>query len=126
MLQIQNLTKRYPTKVLFDNMTCTLPHGEKIALIGQNGCGKTTLLNVICGLDEVDSGQIILASERQIGFLPQSPNPNPAPTILQETLSGHKSIYETKQKLEAAVETIRFRNFSTDSGTFNMDCNTPT
>ena len=81
MLSCLNLSKKYG-KILFNELNINLEKGEILAIIGPSGCGKTTLLRCICGLEELDSGKIMLngvdltkipAEERGIGLLFQKP-----------------------------------------------------
>ena len=81
MLSCINLSKKYG-KTLFNELNINLERGEILAIIGPSGCGKTTLLRCICGLEELDSGKILLngdditdvpAEERGIGLLFQKP-----------------------------------------------------
>ena len=81
MLSCLNLSKKYG-KILFNELNINLEKGEILAIIGPSGCGKTTLLRCICGLEELDSGKILLngdditkipAEERGIGLLFQKP-----------------------------------------------------
>jgi len=61
MLQLQNLTKSYTSgRSILTNLTYTLPQGEYIAIMGESGVGKSTLLNLIAGLDSADSGEILI------------------------------------------------------------------
>ena len=71
MLQIQKLSKQYGTKEVLNNIDLTVYDGERIAIIGSNGQGKTTLANIICGKEQADSGKIV--SNDKIGYLPQTP-----------------------------------------------------
>jgi putative ABC transport system ATP-binding protein len=61
MLQIEHLTKRYAATPVFEGITLALAAGEFVALVGESGVGKSTLLNCIAGLDRPDSGRIVLA-----------------------------------------------------------------
>ena len=60
MLQILGLSKRYDRTAVFHNVSLTLPAGEFVALLGESGVGKSTLLNCIAGLDRPDAGQVLL------------------------------------------------------------------
>ena len=109
MLSLVNLSKSFGNKVLFNNLTHSLPEGERIGLIGANGAGKTSLLNIICGLDQTDgNGQVVTKKHTRIGCLPQEINPNPKKTILEECISGHVKLYplfvEREQVLQEMTE----------------------
>ncbi|MDR0453623.1 MAG: ATP-binding cassette domain-containing protein [Deferribacteraceae bacterium] len=71
MLSLQNLSKSYGDRILFDNVTLTVGAGERIGLVGRNGHGKTTLLNIIAGQDSSDSGGIIAPRGYRIGYFSQ-------------------------------------------------------
>ena len=62
LLTIKNLTKAYTDKVLFDGIDFSLEEGEKVGVIGINGTGKSTLLKIIAGLEEGDSGEYVKGS----------------------------------------------------------------
>lgn len=71
MISINNLSKSYGTRVLFDNLTFNVGKGEKIGLVGRNGYGKTTLLKMITGEAEYDSGEIQIPKNYKFGYLKQ-------------------------------------------------------
>ena len=104
MIHLENLSKSFAGQVLFDSLTMTLPEGGNIALVGGNGAGKTTLLNIMCDLEESDSGKVILGRSRQIGYLPQEPNPDPKPSIIGECETGAQTLQKLKLQLEKALE----------------------
>ena len=60
MLQLQSLSKRFDTAPVFHDVSLALARGEFVALLGESGVGKSTLLNCIAGLDEADSGQVLI------------------------------------------------------------------
>lgn len=71
MITINNLSKSYGTRVLFDNLSFSVGKGEKVGLVGRNGYGKTTLLKMITGEAEYDSGEIQIPKNYKIGYLKQ-------------------------------------------------------
>ena len=71
MITINNLCKSYGTRVLFDNLSFNVGKGEKVGLVGRNGYGKTTLLKMITGEAEYDSGEIQIPKNYKIGYLKQ-------------------------------------------------------
>lgn len=73
MLEVSDLSKRYADNLLFEHVSFTLNVGERVALIGPNGCGKTTLLRILIGVEPPDSGSVRHASTHvTVGYLPQA------------------------------------------------------
>ena len=64
MLQVENLSKKYGGVSVFSNVTLHIQAGEFVALLGESGVGKSTLLNCIAGLDEPDSGHVIVSGQK--------------------------------------------------------------
>ncbi len=71
MLAVSRLTKTFNLQTLFTNITFSINPAERVGLIGPNGCGKTTLLRILAGLEEADSGQVHKPANLRIGYLPQ-------------------------------------------------------
>lgn len=69
IIEIKDLVKRYDSKVVLDNISFSVHKGNFISIIGPNGCGKSTLINIISGLDEPTSGKIEKISGLKIGFV---------------------------------------------------------
>lgn len=72
-LQATDLTRRVGDKTLFHNISLGIGEGQRVGLIAQNGTGKTTLLNILAGVDEADEGEVILRSGIKVAYLRQSP-----------------------------------------------------
>ena len=73
ILTVENITKAYGERKLFDNAGFFLQEGEKAGIIGINGTGKSTLLKMIAGLEEPDEGKIVMANHVVVAYLPQNP-----------------------------------------------------
>jgi ATP-binding cassette subfamily F protein uup len=73
-LSVEGLTKNYGEKILFKNINFGLSKGEKVALIANNGVGKSTLLKILGGKDTPDSGKVSLRNGIRVGFLDQEPD----------------------------------------------------
>ncbi|MGV2333192.1 MAG UNVERIFIED_CONTAM: ATP-binding cassette domain-containing protein [Planctomycetaceae bacterium] len=88
MIILQNISKAYGHRKLLDNVSVNCPSGGKIALIGNNGVGKTSLINILCGFDKDYDGEVIIPREVRLGYLPQIANHNPKENLLEEALDG--------------------------------------
>ena len=71
-VSIENISKSFGIKILFQEVTFGIDKGDKIALVAKNGTGKSTLLKIICGLETPDTGQVIMRNDTTIGFLDQA------------------------------------------------------
>lgn len=73
-LQATDLTRRVGDKTLFSGINLGIGEGQRVGLIAQNGTGKTTLLNILAGVDEADEGEVVLRSGIKVGYLRQAPD----------------------------------------------------
>lgn len=97
VLHIENLSKSFEDKNLFNNISFDLKRGEKIALIGDNGRGKTTLLNIIMGKLKADSGKAILGTNVNVGYYDQEQSDlDQNKTILDEVWDAFPDLTTTK------------------------------
>ncbi len=87
-LQIENLSKSYGERMLFDGVTLGINEGDKIGVIAKNGTGKSTLLRVIAGRESADGGTVTAARGLKVGFLEQSPGLDPNATVLEACMHG--------------------------------------
>ena len=71
MLKLENISKSFSGKEIFNDINFILNDNEKLGLIGRNGCGKSTLLKIISGELEKDNGNIITSKNYRIGYLQQ-------------------------------------------------------
>lgn len=106
MLTIHNISKRFLKKQVLNNVSYKFPQQTTIAIIGANGAGKTTLLNILSKLEEPDSGTVNKAKDMVIGYLPQEPNPNPAPSVLCECIIAAGPLYELKLRLDTLLHAM--------------------
>lgn len=81
-LIIESLTKSIGDRVLFSDLSLSVEEGDKIGIVARNGAGKSTFLNILCGLEDYDSGKITFADGVRIGYLSQSPDFDPEMTAL--------------------------------------------
>jgi ATP-binding cassette subfamily F protein uup len=73
LLTIENMSKSFTERLLFDNVSLGINEGDKIGVMGINGTGKSTLLKIIAGLEEPDSGTVTRGKKVRIGYLAQTP-----------------------------------------------------
>jgi ATP-binding cassette subfamily F protein 3 len=100
MITINNLSKNYGSKILFEGITLSINKGEKIGLIGPNGAGKSTLFALIRGEVEPSSGEIRLNKNTHIGYLPQESSFKSERTVLAELTEGDERIMQFKREKE--------------------------
>lgn len=100
MLAIENLFKSFGSRTVLDQVNYRFPDGEKIALVGANGAGKTTLLNILCGQESIDGGRILSSQGLRLGYLPQEPESNPAASVLEECVAGHRTLALLKRAMD--------------------------
>lgn len=82
-LQVDGLTKSFGDLVLFENISFGVSEGERIGLIAKNGTGKTTLLNILAGKEDYDSGNVVFRRDLRVGYLPQDPQYPGELTVLE-------------------------------------------
>lgn len=88
ILNIEHVSKIFGEKVIFDDVSYGIHQGDKIGIIGINGTGKSTILKIIAGLEELDEGQVITQNGLRITYLPQNPEFPPNATILDYVADG--------------------------------------
>ncbi len=91
ILTVDNITKAYGVRKIFDNASFYLQEGEKAGIIGINGTGKTTLLKIIAGIESPDTGSVIMANNLTVRYLPQTPVFNDSDTVLQAVVRDNKT-----------------------------------
>ena len=99
MLIVKNLSKHFGAKEIIRDFSYNFPNGAKIAVVGANGVGKTTLINILIGSEEYDGGEVIIPKDCVVGYIPQVPCSNPKNTILEECLSGNNKLYTLRNEL---------------------------
>lgn len=88
IITVDDITKAYGERKIFDHASFFLQEGEKAGVLGINGTGKSTLLKMIVGADEPDSGTVIRAKGKVIAYLPQNPVFRDEETLLEAVLQG--------------------------------------
>ncbi|MCU0446849.1 MAG: ABC-F family ATP-binding cassette domain-containing protein [Microscillaceae bacterium] len=103
-LSVENLSKSYGDKVLFQNISFGLEKGQKIALIAKNGTGKTSLLRILAGQDTPDTGNYSFRKDLKISFLDQNPRFGEAKTIIEAVLNSNNVMIQAIKNYELALE----------------------
>lgn len=103
LLSAEGITKSYSEKKLFNNINLGINDGDKIGLIGINGTGKSTLLKVIAGVEEVDEGRIIRSNVLQIEYLSQNPAFDEDNTVIQQVFKGNSPVMRLLREYEEAI-----------------------
>ncbi len=114
LLSADNISKQFGDRWLLRNLNFGINQGEKIALVGANGTGKTTLVRMLVGADIPDEGTIAIKKETGIGYLPQEPNFGEAKTISEAIFRvptpAFKAIEEYELSLEHADDIDRLQH----------------
>ena len=100
MIAIQNLSVEFSAKSLFDNINYVINRRDRIALVGKNGAGKSTMLKIIAGLQNPTSGNVAVPSDTTIGYLPQQMKLADETTLLQEVSKAFSHIDEMQKRLD--------------------------
>ena len=92
LLTAENISKSFNSdKILFDNISLGINEGDKIGLIGINGTGKSTLLKILAGEEEADSGKLTKGNAVRIAYLPQNPEFDDNESVISEVIKGKKA-----------------------------------
>ncbi|WP_107995334.1 ABC-F family ATP-binding cassette domain-containing protein [Trichococcus paludicola] len=108
------LEKSYGMKTLFNKISFTIREGEHIGLIGQNGTGKSSLLEIIAGIETPDAGNLDVPSDYRVGYLAQEPQLNKESTVFEAVYEGEAPIIKTVRAYEEALELLVNDSLNTD------------
>lgn len=109
MISIQNLSVEFSAKSLFDNINYVINPKDKIALVGKNGAGKSTMLKIIAGLQKPTSGQVAVPQGITIGYLPQQMQTSDTLTVVDEVRKAFSGIDRLKDELAALTDELASR-----------------
>ena len=102
-ISIDNISKAFSDKLLFENISFGIEKGEKTALVAANGTGKSTMMKILVGKEESDKGSIAYNENIRIGYLEQLPYFEPELTIQDVISTGHTDIMNVIQRYEKAL-----------------------
>ncbi|MGB2128634.1 MAG: ABC-F family ATP-binding cassette domain-containing protein, partial [Flavicella sp.] len=103
-LSVENISKAYGERVLFDNISFGINKGQKIAFVAKNGTGKTSILNIITGRDTSDTGQVVRRKDLQVAYLAQDDVFDPKKTIEEVVFSSENPTLKIIQNYEKALQ----------------------
>jgi len=99
LIQLSDLKKSFGDRVLFDRLTWQIGDGERVGLCGPNGVGKTTLLKLLAGEEEPDSGAVITPAGVTIGYLPQDGLSHAGRTVFEEASNAFQPLLDLKNEM---------------------------
>jgi len=100
MIRLDKIQRQFGVQVLFRDLSWMIPDGARLGLVGPNGVGKTTLLQILCGRDHPDAGAVHRPQQMQIGFLPQEVEVVHGDTVLGVALAGFDQIGRLEEQLQ--------------------------
>ncbi|MDA9277387.1 ABC-F family ATP-binding cassette domain-containing protein [Polaribacter sp.] len=103
-LTVENISKSYGERILFNDISFGINKDQKIAFVAKNGSGKTSILNIIAGLDTSDSGQVVSRKGISIAYLAQNMDLDPAITIEETIFATDNTVLNVVKQYEAALE----------------------
>ena len=111
VIEVKNLRKTYGDRVLFEELSFTVPKGSIVGIIGANGMGKSTLFRILMDIEQPDGGEVIVGDTVQLGYVDQS----------RDELDGNKTVW---QEVSDELENIRIGSYEVSSraylGRFNF------
>lgn len=113
LFQIKNCSKSFRSQAVFQNLTFEIKGTEKVALVGKNGVGKTTLLDIIAGLKEMDSGETVKDKGCNIGYLKQIVFQNDKTSVIEELEACFPEIHSYAVRLKE-LESLMQTEYSED------------
>jgi ATP-binding cassette subfamily F protein uup len=103
-LSVENLSKRYGIRQLFENLNFGIEKGQKVALLARNGSGKTTLMNILFGKESPDEGRVIYNKEVRVAYLEQNPQLHLNKSILENVLASSNAMSKAIAEYEVALQ----------------------
>jgi len=123
LLTAENISKSFNSdKVLFDNISLGINEGDKIGLIGINGTGKSTLLKILAGEEEADSGKLTKGNAVRIAYLPQNPEFDDSESVISEVIKGKKAkneFWDTEGEARSLLAKFEIEDVEAKVGTLS-------
>ena len=109
-ISINSLKVEFSAKCLFDNISYIINRKDKIALVGKNGAGKSTMLKIIAGIQKPTSGSVSVPRDTTIGYLPQHMTINDTATVIDEVRTAFSHIKEMHERLDTLTSELAERS----------------
>ncbi|MBQ2501668.1 MAG: ABC-F family ATP-binding cassette domain-containing protein [Bacteroidales bacterium] len=109
MLSLNDVTVSYGNWTLLDKISFNISETDKIGLTGKNGAGKTTIMKLICGLQNPTSGRIDLPAHYTVGYLPQIMEHHRGRTVLDETMTAFDALLDARRELDGISKELEQR-----------------
>ena len=123
LLTAENISKSFNSdKILFDNISLGINEGDKIGLIGINGTGKSTLLKILAGEEEADSGKLTKGNAVRIAYLPQHPEFDDNESVISEVIKGKKAkneFWDTEGEARSLLAKFEIEDVEAKVGTLS-------
>ena len=107
MLSVSSISVQFGSKKLFNNVSFIVSPRDRIGLVGSNGTGKSTLLKIINGIGEPDSGEIAFSKHTSVGYLPQEGISYRGMSLYEEVYSGLDDIASTKAEIDLITDELQ-------------------
>src|ERR1700693_5600154 len=101
IISASDVTVRYNERAILDDITLGIQDGDRIGLVGRNGCGKTTFLKILAGLQSPDSGSVTRRRDLVVSYLSQDFTLDPAKSVLENVRSGAQPVLDLIAEFES-------------------------
>ena len=101
VLSAQSIAKSFGVNAVLKDVSFTMQQGDRIGLVGVNGCGKSTLMRIIAGLDSPDAGEISIVRGTRIGYLAQQDMVTSSASVWAELEKVYEPVFEMEKRLRA-------------------------
>ncbi|MGL5731771.1 MAG: ATP-binding cassette domain-containing protein, partial [Bacteroidales bacterium] len=109
MISVEGLTVEFGGYSLFDDITYVISKKDRVALVGKNGAGKSTMLKIIAGLQEPTKGSVNRPKDLTIGYLPQQMHHQDGRTVIEEAELAFAHIFEMKERIDRMTQELAER-----------------
>ena len=100
MISVEGLREEFAAKPLFSNVSFVINDRDRIALVGKNGAGKSTMLKILCGMQKPTDGRVAVPQDTTIGYLPQVMVLSDHTTVIEETRKAFSHVTELKKRID--------------------------